>query len=77
VPTTHFRHGRNVRAGGLAPILFIAGGLLAQKPPVVPKTFGDDYAGSEMCQICHETISTAYSDEGERRSEGKMNAIPG
>src|SRR5579862_1783520 len=39
---------------GAAALFFIAGSLQAQKPAVVPKTFGDDYAGSEMCQICHE-----------------------
>jgi DmsE family decaheme c-type cytochrome len=45
---------RNLRVSGVAALLFLAGNLPAQKPTVAPKTFGDDYAGSEMCQICHE-----------------------
>lgn len=38
----------------VAALFVLAGGLLAQKTPAPPKVFGDEYAGSETCQMCHE-----------------------
>ena len=44
--------GRILPAGALLLLLSLGG--QAQRPAAPPKTFGDDYAGSTTCQICHE-----------------------
>src|SRR5215831_13210017 len=38
----------------LLSLLVLANGLQAQRAAKAPTAFGDDYAGSTTCQICHE-----------------------
>ncbi|MEP6715808.1 MAG: DmsE family decaheme c-type cytochrome [Terriglobia bacterium] len=54
MPNIDLVRRRNFALCGVAAFLFISGGLQAQRPTTVPKAFGDEYAGSATCQICHE-----------------------